>query len=222
MISGMLRSRCIVIGESFLKRNFNVLRQTHQRTLPSLNILLKSKYSTGQNDSPTQSEIIYNGALSKQIRAVKIFSLSSSIIGVIGQPVIYSKSLEIGGTPVMVAICGVVGFFTFVTPFLLHLITKKYVIYMSYNKDSNIYTATLVNFFLIRKKVNFTSTDVIVPDVPGLFTTFLAHKIPMFVDPNGFKNTDHFIKIMGFDKPIDFNLNDLIKKPDKETSDSKK
>lgn len=149
----MLRSRCLVIGESFLKWNFNVLRENHQRILPSLNISLKSKYSTGQNDNPPQSNIIYDGALSKQIRAVNAFSLSSSICGIIGQPIIYSKSLEIGGTPVMLAVCGVVGFFTFVTPVLLHLITKKYVINMSYDKDSNVYTATLINFFLIRKKV---------------------------------------------------------------------
>lgn len=56
-----------------------------------------------------------------------------------------------------------------------------------------------------------------VPDVPGMFTSFLVKKKEskkthaLFVDPRLFDDTNHYIKIMGFDKPIDFQL-DLTEK----------
>jgi transmembrane protein 70, mitochondrial len=49
-------------------------------------------------------------------------------------------------------------------------------------------------------------TDVTVPDIPGMFTSFLLGKKSFFLDPKLFPDTDHYIKIMGYDKPIDFKL----------------
>lgn len=52
-----------------------------------------------------------------------------------------------------------------------------------------------------------------VPDVPGMFTSFLVKdksskkSIPLFVDPRLFADPTHYVKIMGYDKPIDFKLN---------------
>lgn len=45
-----------------------------------------------------------------------------------------------------------------------------------------------------------------VPDVPGLFTTFHAKGIPLFVDPQLFEDPNHYAKIMGYDKPLDLKL----------------
>lgn len=44
------------------------------------------------------------------------------------------------------------------------------------------------------------------PDVPGMFTTLFAKKTPLFVDVELFNDPSHYIKMMGYDKPIDFNL----------------
>lgn len=44
------------------------------------------------------------------------------------------------------------------------------------------------------------------PDVAGMFTTFFAKKKPLFVDVEFFTDPSHYIKMMGYDKPIDFNL----------------
>lgn len=51
------------------------------------------------------------------------------------------------------------------------------------------------------------------PDVPGMFTSFMVKNkssnksIPLFVDPRVFGDPTHYVKIMGYDKPIDFKLN---------------
>lgn len=39
-----------------------------------------------------------------------------------------------------------------------------------------------------------------------MFTSFVIGKTPLFVDPTSFIDTDHYVKIMGYDKPIDFKL----------------
>lgn len=52
-----------------------------------------------------------------------------------------------------------------------------------------------------------------VPDVTGAFTSFhvkdkVSKKIlPLFVDPSLFEDPSHYVKIMGYDKPIDFKFN---------------
>lgn len=104
---------------------------------------------------------------------------------------------------------GVVGFFTFVTPLLLHFVTKKYVTSLTFDPDKETYTAETLTFFLTKRKIEFTPDDVKVPDVPGMFTSMLVKGIPLFVDPRAFPNPDHYIKIMGYDKPIDLKLGEL-------------
>jgi len=69
-------------------------------------------------------------------------------------------------------------------------------------------------------QITFTTDDVAVPDVPGMFTSFLIKGIPLFVDPRLFDEPEHYAKIMGYDKPIDFKLSDVSvqkKKPTEKT-----
>lgn len=105
------------------------------------------------DDVDNKLETIYIGPLTPQIKGVKVFSLSSSIAGLIAQPVIIREAANIGSTSLIVALCSVVGFFTFVTPILLHIITKKYVTEITYNPETSTYKATTINFFLARKQV---------------------------------------------------------------------
>lgn len=107
------------------------------------------------NTDDSHVEQIYFGALKRQIRSVKLFSLITSIGGLIAQPVLMEQAGKIGGTPVIVAVCSFVGFFTFVTPFLLHLITKKYVTEIYHNTKTKEYTAATYTFLLQRKLVLF-------------------------------------------------------------------
>jgi transmembrane protein 70 len=56
-------------------------------------------------------------------------------------------------------------------------------------------------------QITFTTDDIIVPDVPGMFTSFQVKGSPLFVDPRLFDDPGHYVKMMGYDKPIDFKLN---------------
>ena len=49
-------------------------------------------------------------------------------------------------------------------------------------------------------------SDVSVPDVPGMFTTFVAKGKPLFADGNHFQPIEHFGRIMGYDRPVDLKL----------------
>jgi len=80
------------------------------------------------------------------------------------------------------------------------------------------YIASIISFFLIKKQIRFKIEDVHVPEVPGMFTSFLVNqkgstKKPqaLFVDPKLFPDPTHYIKLMGYDKPMDFKL-DLSEK----------
>jgi transmembrane protein 70, mitochondrial len=100
-----------------------------------------------------QTEQIYYGPLTPQIKAVKIFSLTSSMAGLLSQPIIVKQASAIGSTSLLVVICSMVGFFTFITPLLLHFITKKYVTDIQYDPNTSTYKATTINFFLAEKEV---------------------------------------------------------------------
>lgn len=152
--------------------------------------------------------------MTPNIKSVKVFSITTSVIGVVAQPILYEQAAKMGGsTPVIVAICGFIGFFTFITPVLIHAITKKYVTELHFNPATNEYTATIISFFLTKRETTFKVEDVIVPEVPGMFTSFhvktkdMRKPVAMFVEPKLFDDTTHYIKLMGYDKPMDFKLN---------------
>lgn len=101
----------------------------------------------------TGAEIIYTGKFKSRVLRVKLFSFSTSIMGVSATPILLQKSSELGGT----ALATVAGFmcavFTFLTPMLLHFITKKYVIQITHNPATDEYVATTISFFLMKNEV---------------------------------------------------------------------
>lgn len=100
-----------------------------------------------------QQELIYYGTLTPKIRAVKVFSLTTSIVGLLVQPMLIEQGSKLGGTPMVIFLCGFAGFFTFVTPLFLHFITKKYVSEIHYNAAQQQYTATTISFLLMKNEV---------------------------------------------------------------------
>ena len=114
--------------------------------------LLLSRCSGSDISTDKRNIQIYYGNLTPQIKAVKFFSLSSSILGLGAQPILYQQTSSLGA-PITVALFGFVGFFTFVTPLLLHTITKKYVTHIYFNSGSELYSATVLDFFLRKKRV---------------------------------------------------------------------
>ncbi|KAL3275581.1 hypothetical protein HHI36_020336 [Cryptolaemus montrouzieri] len=111
-----------------------------------------------------------------------------------------------GNISIIVAVYSCIGFFTFVTPLILHLVTRKYVTNLDYNTDKDTYIASTINFLCITRETKFKVEDVKVPDVPGLFTTLIAKGKALFLDPQFFDSPDHYSRLMGYDKPIDFKM----------------
>lgn len=151
----------------------NVLRCTRFQSLSFASKALSSQFHTFQQHNPLvhrnfvrlasstpstgnkpQLEQIYYGTLTPKIRAVKVFSLTTSLVGLAAQPILVEQGAKLGGTALIVFMCGFVGFFTFVTPLFLHFITKKYVCRIHYDSATHEYTATTISFFLLKKEVN--------------------------------------------------------------------
>jgi len=199
------------------------------RFLKTLSSLLSPESSNGSkiknsnNNSPTESndklseneetfeeheQTIYKGILSAQIKLVKSFSLMTSAIGLSCQPILLYQLQNSGTGSLGVAVAGgaFLSFFTFATPLLIHYVSKKYVTELLYNKIEDRYTAITYSLLLQKKKVNFKLSDVTVPDMPAMFTTITVgaeKQIPLFVEGvNGFTDPQHYVKLMGYDKPL--------------------
>ncbi|KAF5270998.1 hypothetical protein FQR65_LT05348 [Abscondita terminalis] len=165
------------------------------------------RFQSFESSSKNSSEVlIYTGVLTRQLRAVKIFSMMTSITGIMAQPVLYKQLMALGNLPLIVVIWSFFGFFTIGTPILLHMIAKKYVTELRYKSDSDSYVATTVNLLNFKKDLEFRPEDVKVPEVLGMFTSFIANGKPLFVEPKLFKEPNHYGRIMGYDKPIDLKL----------------
>ncbi|RWS04236.1 hypothetical protein B4U79_12546, partial [Dinothrombium tinctorium] len=149
-----------------------------------------------------EKRLIYSGQLAKNLKAVKYFSLSTSFIGVCLQPLFLNKALNSGAV-----VCGVVAFtsFSFIcSPLLLNLISKRYVTELYFDENEKTFTACTLSFFNRKVSVDFKASDVNIPTVPGLFTTFLVfNKLPLFVDQELVTDLEAYKHLLGFDKPLE-------------------
>lgn len=100
---------------------------------------------------------IYYGPLTRQIKALKVFSLLTSCSGLVVQPFLYSKAVETDNIGVILGVFACIGFFAITTPLLIHIITKKYVTHLYYNAKEDVYIANTYNLFARTKKVFISS-----------------------------------------------------------------
>lgn len=135
------------ISTSSINSNSNQTNSKEQR---------ESKYEDVEGVS------IYEGKYTNQILRVKLFSLTTSAMGLVAQPVLWQKGIEVSGTGLSMLICSVAGIFTFVTPLLLHFVTKKYAIDIIYNEKTDEYTCITVSFFLFKNKVIFLNNFIFI------------------------------------------------------------
>uniref|UniRef100_A0A8C2A7P8 Transmembrane protein 70 n=1 Tax=Cyprinus carpio TaxID=7962 RepID=A0A8C2A7P8_CYPCA len=164
---------------------------------------------------PEDGELIYNGNLGKAVLGVKFFSYSSSMFSLCVMPYVLLKTgIGVNSLALQVAFCGIIGFFTFLTPVLLHLITKGYLVRLFHNKETDMYTAITYSALLVEKRTVFHQSDVIIPDVSRMFTSFYAKKRSMLVNPMLFPLPHDYNHLMGYDRPFSFDTDDL-NKPDK-------
>jgi len=163
---------------------------------------IKPKPECDQNGD---TDVIYIGTLARHVRIVKVFSLSTSVAGICLQPFIYTK---LSALPVILAVAvgGFASFFIYLTPLLLHLVSKRYVTQMTLESTSGQYTATTYTFFLRKKVHRFTADDVSIPNVPGLFTSIRVRGVPLFIDRDLFTDHRHFVQLFKYADPLEWEI----------------
>ena len=86
---------------------------------------------------------------------------------------------------------------------------------MYYNDDDNTFTASTYSFFLRSKEHKFTAEDVTMPRSGSLFTSILINgKTPLFLDPALFLSKHAYIKLMKYDEPLDWEIDQNEKESD--------
>ncbi|XP_015258660.1 PREDICTED: transmembrane protein 70, mitochondrial [Cyprinodon variegatus] len=157
--------------------------------------------------------LVYRGSLGTAVRGVKLFSYSTSGASLILMPqILLNSGLGAGSVALKVAFGGIVGFFTFLTPVLLHLITKGYVVRLYHNADRDTYTAITYSVFLTEKRSVFHQSQVRIPAVGRMFTTFYAGQVGLLVNPDLFTFPHDYNHLMGYDKPFTFSKDDMQKR----------
>ncbi|XP_023254040.1 transmembrane protein 70, mitochondrial [Seriola lalandi dorsalis] len=186
------------VGRSFLNINNKV--QSH---CPSPCFLSALAHSEDGN-------LIYTGSLGSAVRGVKMFSYSTSGASLFLMPQILLKTgVGVQSFALQTAFCGVIGFFTFLTPVVLHLITKGYVIRLYHHPDRDTYTAVTYSVFLTEKKSVFHQSQVKIPAVSKMFTTFYVNNMGLLVNPDLFTLPHDYNHLMGYDKPFSFDTDDM-------------
>lgn len=138
---------------SFLQNNENI---KIKHNLNTTSFIQQQRFKSTQTNTTTSNENgvrIYYGSLAPRMKAVKVLSLTTSVVGLAAQPILMEQGMKIGGTGMAVFLCTVAGFFTFVTPLLLHFITKKYVTEIHFNPTTEEYTATTISIILKKVQV---------------------------------------------------------------------
>ncbi|KAJ8336955.1 hypothetical protein SKAU_G00381750 [Synaphobranchus kaupii] len=176
-------------------------------------------FCSSSTSYPDEGHLIYTGSLGKTVLGVKLFSYSTSMFSMCVMPQVLLKTgIGVQSLALQVAFCGIIGMFTFITPVLLHLVTKGYVVRLYHNRRTDTYTAVTYSALLLEKKTAFRQRDVSVPDVSKMFTSFYADGRSMLVNPELFSLPQDFNHLMGYDKPFSFDM-EALDKPDRSKRD---
>ncbi|NXF08645.1 TMM70 protein, partial [Smithornis capensis] len=173
-------------------------------------VAVRSLGTSSPHEHPEHGRLVYKGNLAKVVLGVKFFSYSTSIFNLFMMPYIMLKTgIGVDGLLLQAAFYGLIGFFTFVTPVTLHILTKGYVIRLYYKDEMDTYTAITYNAILAEKVTVFHQKDVKIPDITKMFTTFYAKTKSMLVNPTLFPNPQDYNHLMGYDKSSFFKLEEV-------------
>ncbi|XP_034039697.1 transmembrane protein 70, mitochondrial [Thalassophryne amazonica] len=171
-----------------------------------------SHFSTAT--SSDGGKLIYTGSLGKVVLGVKLFSYTSSGLSLILIPhILLQSSTGLSGFA-HAAFCCCIGFFTFCTPILLHLITKGYVVRLYHNVQLDTYTAITYSLALTEKRTVFHQSQVRIPAISKMLTTFYADRMGLLVSPEQFPVPQDYNHLMGYDRPFTF-TDANMEEPDK-------
>ncbi|CAK6980134.1 transmembrane protein 70%2C mitochondrial [Scomber scombrus] len=191
----------------------NMIRRLRPRAVShsfSYYHVMASRHAASRSAHSEEGNLIYTGSLGSAVRGVKMFSYTTSGASLFLMPqILFKTGVGVQSVALQAAFCGIIGFFTFLTPVLLHVITKGYVIRLYHNPDTDTYTAVTYSVFLTEKKTVFHQKEVRIPAVSKMFTTFYADKAGLLVNPDLFLLSQDYNHLMGYDKPFSFQSDDI-------------
>lgn len=149
-------------------------------------------------------QLVYSGPQNTTVLLVKSFSLSTSLVAVCLQPIIWSKYLaEVDSAAALLYIITTMTLSAVMlgTPFLLHILTKRYVKELYYDAEKDQWTAVVYNIFVRETTVQFRSNQI--QTAVGAFATVVADGRPLLIAPQLIQNVDIKTKLLGYDKDIE-------------------
>lgn len=145
-------------------------------------------------------QLEYEGNLTRFVKGVKLFSLSTSSLGLAIQSILYLKMSGSETHNWVFVFAGSIATIVLMSPLLLHYITKRYVTHLYYEPESRTFTTCSLTLFNRKRVTTFKAEDVAVPLVRGPFTTYTVCRKPFFIDPLAFKDISVFEHLVGYDK----------------------
>jgi len=144
--------------------------------------------------------LVYSGNMDQQVYMVKHFSLVTSVIILLAQPMVWYRMHDLTSPILKSAIGGGMAFFFMATPILIHSFTKKYVLRLTLHDETKEFEATTYSLFLIKKSLKFKQEDIVIPPTPLPFTTIYAKGVPLLLTPDGWKSRYAYDHLMLLDK----------------------
>ena len=136
---------------------------------------LPVRWSSGANDRDQGKwKKVYEGPLSKPVRLVKMFSLSTAAASLIGSPIIVFFGKQSVPYVGKLAIAAVMCFAGCGTTTLLHLLTKSYVHQMYFDPDSKMFAVETLSLFCRQTRSEFSVDDIALNREEKLFSSFRA------------------------------------------------
>lgn len=163
-------------------------RQRQLSTTPS---------AAAARDLPKDFNLVYDGPLKKAVKAIKIFSISTSVCVVLGTPALVL--LGNPGVPLIgrVAISSLVVLLGLTTTFVLHWFTKSYVTRMWHSSKKDHLVVHTLNLLARTKEKEFAVAEAGPPGNVASFATFKAGGDRFFLHTEVFEDKNLLSRILG-------------------------
>ena len=154
-------------------------------------------YSSTAGSDEGEFELVYRGPLRSAVRAVKVFSLTTCAIALVGGPFLVmmgNPSVPLVGRVLMTSFVMLIGIST---TLILHWLMKGYVIKMYYDPKSEhlrVYTLTM---FAGKRGHTFHLSEAGPPESLAAFSTFQAQGKSYFMHTEVWDNKELLGKILG-------------------------
>lgn len=159
--------------------------------------LSTTQSAAAPRDLPKDFKLVYEGPLKQAVKAIKIFSVSTSVCVVMGTPVLVL--LGNPGVPLIgrVAISSIVVLIGLTTTFVLHWFTKSYVTRMWHSSEKDQLVVHTLSLLARTKQKEFAVVEAGPPGNVASFATFKAGGDRFFLHTEVFEDKNLLSRILG-------------------------